>query len=342
MSNPQKGIATNIPKKHEDTNLDLTLRPMRWDDYIGQEHLKKNLRIILDAAKQRKEPVEHILLGGPAGLGKTSMAHLIAREMNTNIRVTSGPAIERVGDLASVLTNLSPHDILFIDEAHRLNKLIEEVLYPAMESRTIDIIIGKGPSARTIQIELPPFTLIAATTRVGLLSGPLRSRFGASFRLDFYSHQNIESILKRSAHILNTGIAEEALAILARASRFTPRVANRLLKRTRDYAQVHGDGFITPIVAQKTLDLLEIDHQGLEPMDRRILRVIIATFGGGPVGRQTIAAASSEEEDAIEDVYEPYLMQLGFLERTPRGRVATEKAYQHLGIAFNKQRHLLE
>ena len=310
----------------------MTLRPSNWNEYIGQDHLKKNLRILLDAAKKRKETVEHVLLSGPAGLGKTSMAHLIAREMNTNIRVTSGPAIERVGDLASILTNLTPYDILFIDEAHRLNKLIEEVLYPAMESRTIDIVIGKGPSARTIQIELPPFTLIAATTRVGLLSGPLRSRFGTSFRLDFYSQQDIETILKRSARILNIGAEDAAIAVIARASRFTPRVANRLLKRVRDYAQVHGSGFITSDLAQKTLDLLDIDHKGLEPMDRRILSIIISTFGGGPVGKQAIAAASSEEEDAIEDVYEPYLMQLGFLERTPRGRVATEKAYLHLGL----------
>ena len=310
----------------------MTLRPSNWDEYIGQDHLKKNLRILLDAAKKRKETVEHVLLSGPAGLGKTSMAHLIAREMNTNIRVTSGPAIERVGDLASILTNLTPYDILFIDEAHRLNKLIEEVLYPAMESRTIDIVIGKGPSARTIQIELPPFTLIAATTRVGLLSGPLRSRFGTSFRLDFYSQQDIETILKRSARILHIGAEDAAIAVIARASRFTPRVANRLLKRVRDYAQVHGSGFITSDLAQKTLDLLDIDHKGLEPMDRRILSIIISTFGGGPVGKQAIAAASSEEEDAIEDVYEPYLMQLGFLERTPRGRVATEKAYLHLGL----------
>ncbi|MDP3769445.1 MAG: Holliday junction branch migration DNA helicase RuvB [Candidatus Sungbacteria bacterium] len=326
---------SNIPEqpaKKEDPSLDMTLRPSSWDEYIGQDHLKKNLRILLDAAKKRKEPIEHVLLSGPAGLGKTSMAHLIARDMNTNIRVTSGPAIERVGDLASILTNLTPYDILFIDEAHRLNKLIEEVLYPAMESRTIDIVIGKGPSARTIQIELPPFTLIAATTRVGLLSGPLRSRFGTTFRLDFYTQEHIETILKRSARILGIGIEESAVAMLARAARFTPRVANRLLKRARDYAQVHGNGFISGVLAHKTLELLDIDEKGLEPMDRRILSVIISTFGGGPVGKQAIAAASSEEEDAIEEVYEPYLMQLGMLERTPRGRMATSKAYHHLGL----------
>ena len=337
MSNILEQAPNDATRERQDSSLDMTLRPSSWDEYIGQDHLKKNLRILLDAAKKRKEPVEHILLSGPAGLGKTSMAHLIARDMNTNIRVTSGPAIERVGDLASILTNLTPYDILFIDEAHRLNKLIEEVLYPAMESRTIDIVIGKGPSARTIQIELPPFTLIAATTRVGLLSGPLRSRFGTSFRLDFYSQDDIEKILKRSASILKLGIDETAVALIARAARFTPRVVNRLLKRTRDYAQVHGSGFISADIAKKTLELLDIDHKGLEPMDRRILSVIISTFGGGPVGKQAIAAASSEEEDAIEDVYEPYLMQLGFLERTPRGRVATQKAYLHLGLQPPKQ-----
>lgn len=343
MSIPQNQPEVKAPheKERADPSLDMTLRPSNWSEYIGQDHLKKNLRILLDAAKKRKEPVEHVLLSGPAGLGKTSMAHLIAREMNTNIRVTSGPAIERVGDLASILTNLTPYDILFIDEAHRLNKLIEEVLYPAMESRTIDIVIGKGPSARTIQIELPPFTLIAATTRVGLLSGPLRSRFGTSFRLDFYSQSDIETILKRSTRILNIGAEDAAIAIIARASRFTPRVANRLLKRVRDYAQVHGSGFITYNLAEKTLKLLDIDEKGLELMDRRILSVIISTFGGGPVGRQAIAAASSEEEDTIEDVYEPYLMQLGFLERTPRGRVATEKAYLHLGLQPPQQQQPL-
>lgn len=341
MSNIPEQPIKGVVRDHQDPSLDMTLRPSSWNEYIGQDHLKKNLRILLDAAKKRKEPVEHILLGGPAGLGKTSMAHLIARDMNTNIRVTSGPAIERVGDLASILTNLTPYDILFIDEAHRLNKLIEEVLYPAMESRTIDIVIGKGPSARTIQIELPPFTLIAATTRVGLLSGPLRSRFGTSFRLEFYSNADIETILKRSARILNLGIDDTAVSTIARAARFTPRVANRLLKRARDYAQVHGDGFISAAIAQKTLELLDIDHKGLEPMDRRILSIIISTFGGGPVGKQAIAAASSEEEDAIEEVYEPYLMQLGFLERTPRGRMATEKAYIHLGLPPPKQQQLL-
>lgn len=331
-------IEPEIPRPARDeTALDSSLRPQRWNEYVGQERLKKNLRILIDAAKKRNDPLEHVLLSGPAGLGKTSMAHLIAREMNTNLRSTSGPAIERVGDLASILTNLTPRDILFIDEAHRLNKLIEEVLYPAMESRVLDIIIGKGPSARTIQLELPPFTLIAATTRIGLLSSPLRSRFGGTFRLEHYAMEDIERILARSARILSVDIEPEAIRSIACASRFTPRVANRLLKRVRDYAQVHGDGTITADTAQRTLNLLEIDAQGLEPMDRKILETIIRTFNGGPVGLQALAAASSEEEDTIEEVYEPYLMQLGLVERTPRGRVATERAYQHLKLPSARQ-----
>ena len=321
-----------VDKDPEDKVMNLTLRPKTWDEYIGQNLLKKNLKILIEAAKKRNEPVEHVLLSGPAGLGKTSMAHLLAREMNTNIRVTSGPAIERVGDLASILTNLLPRDILFIDEAHRLNKMIEEVLYPAMESRTLDIIIGKGPSARTIQIELPPFTLIAATTRTALLSSPLRSRFGGVFRLDFYNNEDIEKIINRSANLLSVGITPGAVQMLAQSSRFTPRAANRLLKRARDYAQVHGTGTINETYARQALDLMEIDALGVEPMDRRILEVIIKKFSGGPVGIQSLAAAAAEEEDAIEEVYEPYLMQLGFLERTPRGRMATERAYQHLGL----------
>lgn len=330
------------PKKEKtDSLLDLTLRPQQWEEYIGQERLKRNLGILIEAAKKRGEALEHILLSGPAGLGKTSMAYLIAREMNTNIRVTSGPAIERVGDLASILTNLLPQDILFIDEAHRLNKLIEEVLYPAMESRTLDIVIGKGPSARTLQIELPPFTLIAATTRTGLLSSPLRSRFGGIFRLDFYSEEEIGKIIKRSAKILGINIKEGAVERLAKSARFTPRVANRLLKRARDFAQVKGEADITDEVTRQALELLEIDHSGLEPTDRRLLDTIIKKFSGGPVGLSALAAASAEEEDTIEEVYEPYLMQLGFIERTPRGRVATENAYRHLGITMTQQKSLL-
>ena len=325
----------------EDINLDTSLRPQRWEEFVGQERLKKNLRILIDAAKQRSEPIEHLLLGGPPGLGKTTLAHLVAREMNTNIRVTSGPAIERVGDLASLLTNLLPGDVLFIDEVHRLHKLIEEVLYPAMESRVLDIIIGKGPSARTLQLELPAFTLIAATTRIGLLSSPLRSRFGSTYRLEFYGPEDLTRIITRSAQVLRIGLEDEAALLLARSSRATPRVANRLLKRCRDWAQVHGQGKISASVVQKTLALLEVDELGLEPMDRRIMQVIIEKFGGGPVGLQALAAASAEEEDTIAEVYEPYLMRLGFLERTPRGRLVTEHAYRHLGVAAHKPQTLL-
>ncbi len=322
------------PKKQEkeDRSLDSALRPQKWSEYIGQKRIKDNLAILINAAKKRGEPIEHVLLYGPAGLGKTTLAHLIAREMNTNIRVTSGPAIERVGDLASILTNLMPYDILFIDEAHRLNKLVEEILYPAMETRTLDIIIGKGPSARTIQIELPPFTLISATTRVGLISSPLRSRFGVTFRLDFYTENEISEILHRSSSLLNVKIDDKALRTIAEASRYTPRVANRLLKRVRDYAEIHSGGLATEKEAIAALHLLEIDSIGLEPADRRILETIVNKFGGGPVGLQALAAASSEEEDTIEEVYEPYLMQLGFIERTPRGRVVTALGCEHLGL----------
>lgn len=336
-------IASTGKKQPEEQPFDLALRPRQWDEYVGQEGLKKNLKILIDAAKKRKEPLEHVLLSGPAGLGKTSLAHLIAREMNTNIRITSGPAIERVGDLAALLTNLLPGDILFIDEVHRLSKLIEEVLYPAMESRVLDIMIGKGPSARTIQLDLPPFALIAATTRVGLLSGPLRSRFGATFRLDFYNTEEIKKIIARSSRLLGIAIEDAAIQKIACSARATPRVANRLLKRARDYAQVHNEPTVNERVASRTLDLLEIDGLGLEPMDRKILEIIIKTFHGGPVGLAAIAAVSSEEEDSIAEVYEPYLMRLGFIERTPRGRLATEHAYRHLGIASaqNHQPHLL-
>lgn len=328
-------------QKNDDVALDQTLRPQRWDEFIGQEPVKDNLKILIAAAKKRNEPIEHVLLYGPPGLGKTSLAHLIAREINANIRVTSGPAIERVGDLASILTNLLPGDVLFIDEAHRMNKLIEEVLYPAMESRTLDIIIGKGPSARTIQLELPPFTLIAATTRIGMLSGPLRSRFGVTFRLNFYSDDNIQKILERSCRLLNIQADDEAIEITAASSRFTPRIANRLLKRVRDYAEVHGQGRLTALAAREALKLLEVDALGLEPTDRRILESIIHKFRGGPVGLAALAAATAEEEGTIEEVYEPYLMQLGFIERTARGRMATRLAWQHLGLSFPEQPNLL-
>ena len=326
MSSPKN----NLPKT--DKILDQTLRPQKWEDYIGQELLKKNLNIIITAAKERGEPIEHLLFYGPAGLGKTTLAHLIAKEMQTQIKITSGPAIERVGDLASILTNLSPGDILFIDEAHRLNKMIEEVLYPAMESRSLDIIIGKGPSARSIQLELPPFTLIAATTRMAMLSSPLRSRFsGGIYRLDFYNHNEIKKIILRSAKILESEINENAAKEIAQRSRFTPRIANNLLKRCRDYAQIYNKSVIDEKFAKEALELLEIDENGLTTHDRRILKIIIEKFSGGPVGAQTLAAASSEETETIEDVYEPYLMQLGFLKRTSRGRMATPLAYKHLG-----------
>lgn len=329
-------VITDPKNLNEDRSLDQTLRPKGWDEYVGQEMVKKNLKILIQAAQERGEPVEHLLFYGPAGLGKTTLAHLISRELKSQVKVTSGPAIEKVGDLASILTNLSPGDILFIDEVHRLNKLIEEILYPALESRSLDIIIGKGPSARTIQLELPPFTLIAATTRIALLSAPLRSRFsGGTFRLDFYSEEEIEKIIERSAKILGIKIEKGAVKEIAKRSRFTPRVANRLLKRARDFAQVEKSPSLTQGLAVKALDLLEIDPLGLEGIDRMILETIISKFSGGPVGLQTLAAATAEEKETIEEVYEPYLMQLGFLERTPRGRVATGRAYTHLGYSFS-------
>ena len=329
---------TNPKVESEDPSLDQTLRPHNWEEYIGQELVKKNLKILIQAAQERSEPVEHLLFYGPPGLGKTTLAHLISRELGAQVKVTSGPAIEKVGDLASILTNLSSGDILFIDEAHRLNKLIEEILYPALESRSLDIIIGKGPSARTIQLDLPPFTLIAATTRIALLSAPLRSRFsGGTFRLEFYTEEEIERIIARSAKILGIDLDKGAAKEIAKRSRFTPRVANRLLKRCRDFAQVERSKALTPELAVKALDLLEIDPVGLESSDRMILETIIQKFGGGPVGLQTLAAATSEEKETIEDVYEPYLMRLGFLERTPRGRLATRRAYEHLGKNYSQE-----
>jgi len=310
--------------------LDQTLRPSRWDDYIGQKNIKDNLNILLAAAKERNHPPEHILFYGPPGLGKTTLAHLIAKETATQMKVTSGPAILKVGDLASVLTNLSPGDILFIDEIHRLNKAIEEVLYPAMESGTLDIIIGKGPSARTIQLDLPQFTMIAATTRIAMISAPLRSRFsGGVFKLEFYSNEEIAQIIKRSARILGVDIDDDAVKEISIRSRFTPRTANYHLKRCRDYAQIHKMPLNKEVV-QKALDMLGVDVIGLNAADREILKAIIDKFNGGPVGLNTIAAALSEEQATIEEVYEPYLIQLGLLERTPRGRIATDKAYAHL------------
>lgn len=323
---------TSSKFKPEDRTLDQALRPMDWHEYIGQEKVKTSLKILIEAAKKRSEPIDHLLLYGPAGLGKTTLAYIIAREMNANIRITSGPAIEKVGDLASILTNLNSGDILFIDEAHRLNKTVEEILYPAMENRMLHIIIGKGPSARTLQLDLPPFSLIAATTRAALLSNPLRSRFGATFRLDFYGLNDIENILRRSTGLMNLSADSESLGLIAASSRFTPRVANRLLKRVRDYAEVEGEGIVTKEIAAKALNLLEVDHLGLESADRRMIEAMIKKFNGGPVGLQALAAATSEELDTIEDMYEPYLLQIGFIQRTARGRIATKLAYEHLGL----------
>ncbi len=322
----------NSPADEKDVGfLDQTLRPARWDEYIGQKNIKDNLHILLTAAKEREHPPEHILFYGPPGLGKTTLAHLIAKETQAQMKVTSGPAILKVGDLASIVTNLSAGDILFIDEIHRLNKAIEEVLYPAMESGTLDIIIGKGPSARTIQLDLPPFTLIAATTRIAMISSPLRSRFsGGVFKLEFYSDKEIAEIIKRSAKILGIEIHPDAVHEIAIRSRFTPRTANYHLKRCRDYAQIHKTT-LTKDVVEKALTMLGVDILGLTSADREILKVIIGKFGGGPVGLNTIAAALSEEQATIEEVYEPYLIQLGLLERTPRGRVVTDKAYAHMG-----------
>ena len=322
----------NSPIEDKDAGfLDQTLRPVRWNEYIGQKNIKDNLHILLTAAQERKHPPEHILFYGPPGLGKTTLAHLIAKETGAQMKVTSGPAILKVGDLASIVTNLSAGDILFIDEIHRLNKAIEEVLYPAMESGTLDIIIGKGPSARTIQLDLPPFTLIAATTRIAMISSPLRSRFsGGVFKLEFYSDNEIAEIIKRSAKILDIEIHPDAIKEIAVRSRFTPRTANYHLKRCRDYAQINKTT-LTKEVVEKALSMLGVDIIGLTSADREILKVIIGKFGGGPVGLNTIAAALSEEQATIQEVYEPYLIQLGLLERTPRGRTATDKAYKHMG-----------
>lgn len=313
-------------------SLDQALRPSSWQEYVGQTAIKENLQILLQAAKGRKHQAEHVLLYGPPGLGKTTLAHLIAKEVGANLRATSGPAIERVGDLASILTNLSPGDVLFIDEIHRLNRTIEEILYPAMESGVLDIVIGKGPSARTVQLELPPFTLIAATTRISLLSAPLRSRFsGGTFRLQYYNENEIAEILRRSAKILNIGIDKDSLKEISLRSRATPRTANYLLKRARDFAEVSNTSLDVKTV-KKALALLEIDEIGLNQTDRDILTVIVEKFQGGPVGLKTIAAALSEEEGAIEEVHEPYLMQIGLIERTPRGRTVTNKGYEHIGV----------
>ena len=327
---------TSGKPRPEDAVLDTSLRPRRLDDYIGQDRVKDNLRIAIAAAQGRGEALDHILLYGPPGLGKTTLANIIAAEMGVKIRTTSGPAIERPGDLAAIITNLQKEDILFIDEIHRLSRVVEEVLYPAMEDFALNIVIGKGPGARSLRLNLPHFTIIGATTRFAMLSPPLRDRFGAVYRLDFYDEMAIEAIIKRSAHILGVGVEGGGVGEIARRARGTPRVANRLLKRVRDYAQVRADGEVTEGVARDALGMLDIDPIGLDELDHRVLRTIIEKFDGGPVGLDTIAASISEEADTIMDVYEPYLLQLGYLERTPRGRVATRLAYEHLGLPYSK------
>lgn len=311
--------------------IEVTLRPQRFDDYIGQERLKKNLKLAIAAAKKREEPIDHVLLYGPPGLGKTTMATVIANEMGTSIRVTAGPAIERAGDLASILTNLQDGDVLFIDEIHRLSRTVEEVLYSAMEDFKLDIVIGKGPAARSVRLDLPKFTVIGATTRTGALAAPLRDRFGHMYRLEFYTPDEISQIIARAAGILDSTITAESADLLSTRARLTPRIANRLLKRVRDYADVNGDGIIDQPTTKKALALLEVDELGLDPADRHLLISIIDNYGSNPVGLNTIAALTGDEATTIEDFYEPYLLQIGFIERTPRGRRVTQKAYAHLG-----------
>ncbi len=326
---PQREIAPEVQEQEQ--QQEITLRPQRLSDFIGQKNLRANLDISIAAAKSRKEPLEHLLLYGNPGLGKTTLAHIIGREMESTVRVTSGPALERVGDLAAILSNLQRGDILFIDEIHRMNKAIEEVLYPAMEDFCLDVVVGKGPTARTLRLTLEPFTIVGATTRLSLLSAPLRDRFGSIFQLEFYTDEDMERIVTRSAALLGFSLDHHSAQAIAERARKTPRIANRLLKRVRDFAQVKNDGIITREVAQTALDLLAIDPLGLDISDRRLLLALIDHFQGGPVGLTTLAAATQEEPATIEEVYEPYLLQIGFLERTPRGRVATSKAYTHLG-----------
>jgi Holliday junction DNA helicase RuvB len=339
LQNPR---AVSPEAQNDDEHFDLSLRPKTMDDFIGQPKVKENLSIFLAAAKGRGEPCEHVLLYGPPGLGKTTLAYVIGREMDANVKVTSGPALERVGDLAAILTNLEDGDVLFVDEIHRMNRTIEEVLYPAMEDFALDIVIGKGPAARTLRLDLKRFTLIGATTRLSLLSAPLRDRFGTIYHLDFYGEDEMTSIVKRSSSLLSIPIDDVSAHSIASRSRRTPRIANRLLKRSRDYAQVKGDGILSNHVVTNALESLDIDTHGLDDVDRRLLKILIEKFNGGPAGLSTLAAAISEEVSTIEEVIEPFLMQEGFLARTPRGRIATEFAYKHLGfdVPVNQDRLL--
>jgi len=332
----QDTTLTTVPEGDDEQRIDASIRPKRLSDYVGQRAVKDRLMIFIEAAQKREEHLDHVLFSGPPGLGKTTLAYIIAQEMGVGITTTSGPVIERPGDLAAILTNLKPHDVLFIDEIHRLNHVVEEILYPAMEDFQLDILVGQGPSAKTIKLDLPCFTLVGATTRAGLLTSPLRDRFGVSCRLDFYPAADLADIVKRSANLMKIALDDDGALELARRARGTPRIANRLLRRVRDFAQVKAEGNITSAVAHDGLAMLEVDKKGFDKMDRTIMLTIIEKFSGGPVGVETIASAISEEKDTIEDVYEPYLIQCGFINRTPRGRVATKLAYEHFGITINE------